>query len=195
MPALTDLELIESMQAQVIRAALHARRGERHAERVAQRGDVLEVDLFLQVLRAGGDQHALAAENGGNQVGERLAGAGARFREQDAAVFESSARRPRPSRPGRRAARSRDRSRPARRRARTRRRPRPFRPAFRVQRELPAQRFDFRPDRRRARGRRPASASAREISSPMMSISGSRIPRVVTAGVPTRMPLATIGGF
>ena len=29
----------------------------------------------------------------------------------------------------------------------------------------------------------------------MISISASRIPRVVTAGVPTRMPLATIGGF
>ena len=29
----------------------------------------------------------------------------------------------------------------------------------------------------------------------MVSISGSRMPRVVTAGVPTRMPLATIGGF
>ena len=28
-----------------------------------------------------------------------------------------------------------------------------------------------------------------------MSISGSRMPRVVTAGVPMRMPLATIGGF
>ena len=27
------------------------------------------------------------------------------------------------------------------------------------------------------------------------SISGSPMPRVVTAGVPTRMPLATIGGF
>ena len=27
------------------------------------------------------------------------------------------------------------------------------------------------------------------------SISGSRMPRLVIAGVPTRMPLATIGGF
>ena len=39
------------------------------------------------------------------------------------------------------------------------------------------------------------AASTRAISSPITSISGSRMPRVVTAGVPTRMPLATIGGF
>ena len=33
------------------------------------------------------------------------------------------------------------------------------------------------------------------MSSAMRSISGSRMPRLVTAGVPMRMPLATIGGF
>ena len=49
-------ELIEAMQAQVVRAPLHAGGGERHAERVAQRRNVLEEDLFLQVLGAGGDR-------------------------------------------------------------------------------------------------------------------------------------------
>ena len=76
------------MQTQVVRAAFHVRGRERHAERVAKRGDVLEVDLFLEILRAGGNQDALAAENRGNQIRERLAGAGSRFREQHAAVFE-----------------------------------------------------------------------------------------------------------
>ena len=38
-------------------------------------------------------------------------------------------------------------------------------------------------------------ASARMMSSPILSISRSPIPRVVTAGVPMRMPLAVIGGF
>ena len=33
-------------------------------------------------------EHALAAEDGGDEIGERLAGAGARFGEQDAAVLE-----------------------------------------------------------------------------------------------------------
>ena len=81
-------QLIELVQAQVVRAPLHVGRGERDAERVAQRGNVLEVDLFLQVLGAGGDQHALAAENRGHEVGERLAGAGAGLGEEDAAVLE-----------------------------------------------------------------------------------------------------------
>ena len=76
------------MQAQVVGAALHVGGGERHAERIAQRGNVLEEDLLLEVLRAGRDQHALAAEDGGHEIGERLAGAGAGFGEQDAAVVE-----------------------------------------------------------------------------------------------------------
>ena len=49
-------ELIELVEAQVVRAPLHVGRGERDAERVAQRGNVLEVDLLLQVLGAGGDR-------------------------------------------------------------------------------------------------------------------------------------------
>ena len=50
--------------------------------------EVLEVDLFLEVLRAGRDEDALAAEDGGDEIGERLAGAGAGFGEQHAAVLE-----------------------------------------------------------------------------------------------------------
>ena len=48
----------------------------------------LKIDLFLQVLGAGGDEHALAAEDGRREVGERLAGAGARLGEEDAARLE-----------------------------------------------------------------------------------------------------------
>ncbi len=33
------------------------------------------------------------------------------------------------------------------------------------------------------------------MRSAITSISGSRMPRLVTAGVPMRIPLATIGGF
>jgi hypothetical protein len=39
------------------------------------------------------------------------------------------------------------------------------------------------------------ASSARPIRSATDSISGSRSPRVVTAGVPIRSPLATIGGL
>ena len=51
-------------------------------------GKVLEVNLLLEILRARGDQHALAAQNRGNQIGEGLAGPGAGFGEQHAAVLE-----------------------------------------------------------------------------------------------------------
>ena len=55
---------------------------------IAQRGKVLEEDLFLEVLRSRRDEDALAAEYGGNQVGQRLAGAGARFGEERSTVFD-----------------------------------------------------------------------------------------------------------
>src|ERR1035438_3398593 len=51
-----------------------------------KKGDVLEEELFLQVLRAGGDHDALAGEDGGNQVSQRFAGARARFHDQMLAV-------------------------------------------------------------------------------------------------------------
>jgi len=76
------------MQTEVIRAALHVRGRERNSERVAKGRNILEVNLFLQILGAGGHQHALPAENRWNQVRQRFAGAGSRFREQDAALFE-----------------------------------------------------------------------------------------------------------
>ena len=82
------VELIELVQAHVVRATLHARGGEGNAEGVAQRRDVLEVDLLLEVLRAGGDEHALAAQDGGHEIRECLAGAGPGLGEQDAAARE-----------------------------------------------------------------------------------------------------------
>ena len=57
-------------------------------QRVPQHGQILEEDLLLEVLGARRDEHALAAEDGGNEIGERLAGAGAGFGEQHAAVGE-----------------------------------------------------------------------------------------------------------
>jgi hypothetical protein len=79
---------IELVQAEVVGAPLHVGGGERDAERVAQRRDVLEVNLFLEVLGAGGDEHPFAAEDRRDEIGERLSGAGARLREEDSAVGE-----------------------------------------------------------------------------------------------------------
>ena len=78
----------KAMEAEVIRSPLHQRRGERHAQRFAQRGKVLEEDLLLEILRAGRDEDALAAEDCRDQIRERLAGAGAGFGEERPAVFD-----------------------------------------------------------------------------------------------------------
>ena len=79
---------IQAMQAQVVRAPLHAGRGERHAEGIAQRRNVLEENLFLQVLGARGDEDPLPAQYRGNEVRDRLSRAGARFGQKNASGFE-----------------------------------------------------------------------------------------------------------
>ena len=81
-------ELIELVQAEIVRAPLHVGGGERNPQRLAQRGNVLEVDLLLEVFRARRDQHALAIQNRGDEIGERLSGPRTRFGEEDAAVLE-----------------------------------------------------------------------------------------------------------
>src|SRR5215472_12141012 len=82
-------QLIETMEAHVIRTALHAGRRERNAKRLAQRWNVLEEDLFLKVLGPRGDQYALTAEDSRDEIRERLARTSAGLREQDAPVSEN----------------------------------------------------------------------------------------------------------
>ena len=81
-------QLIEPVQAEIVGAALHVGRAEGHAQRGAQRRNVLEVDLLLEVLRARGDQRALAAEDCRHEIRERFARARPRFREQHAAMLD-----------------------------------------------------------------------------------------------------------
>ena len=83
-----SVSVTELVQAEVVRAPLHVGRGERDAERLAQRRNVLEEDLFLEVLGAGRDEDALAAQDRRNEIRERLAGAGAGLREEDPAFLE-----------------------------------------------------------------------------------------------------------
>src|SRR5207253_5980237 len=73
---------LEAMETQVIAASLHVRRGKGHVEGVAEDRQVLEEDLLLQVLRAGGNEDTLPAEDRRDEIGERLAGPGARFGEE-----------------------------------------------------------------------------------------------------------------
>ncbi len=77
------LHRLKPMQAEVIAAALHHGGGERVANRLRDDRQVLVDDLFLEVLRAGRDEHAPPAQQRRNQIGERLAGSGPGLDEQD----------------------------------------------------------------------------------------------------------------
>ena len=55
-----------------------------------QRRQILEEDLLLKILRAGGDQRALPAEDRGDEIREGLARAGAGFGEQRAAALDDA---------------------------------------------------------------------------------------------------------
>jgi hypothetical protein len=82
------LAVVELLAAEVVLAPFHVAHAQRFGEVLLQKGDVLEVELLLQVLGAGGDHHALAGEDGGQQIRQRLAGAGAGFNNEVLAVDE-----------------------------------------------------------------------------------------------------------
>ncbi len=77
---------LEAMQAEIVAAALHIRCREVHAERFAEDWQILEEDLFLEVLGTCRDERALAAQDGRGEVGQGLAGARARLGKQHAAL-------------------------------------------------------------------------------------------------------------
>jgi hypothetical protein len=79
------------MVADVVRAALEERERHRELERVAHERQVALEELVLQRLRAGGDDHLAAVEQGRHEIRERLAGAGAGFGDQRAAPAMRSA--------------------------------------------------------------------------------------------------------
>jgi hypothetical protein len=84
----TLAEGLESVEAEIVAAALHAGRLERDAERLLEDRQILEEDLLLQILGARGDKHSLTAENRGHEVGERFSRARAGLGEQHAAIGE-----------------------------------------------------------------------------------------------------------
>ena len=83
---------LEAVQAEVVAAPLHVRGAEVDAERLPQVRQVLVEDLVLQVPGAGRDEDAPSAEDGGHQVGQGLAGSGARFGQQHAAGLQHARR-------------------------------------------------------------------------------------------------------
>ena len=84
-------EGVELVLAEVVGAAFHVADFE-GAEDGFEEGDVLEVELLLEVFGAGGDDDALlvlAGEaEGGEEVGEGFAGAGAGFDDEVTLVLE-----------------------------------------------------------------------------------------------------------
>jgi len=76
------LRIVDLLSAGVVAAALHIADLERPREVLLQERDVLEKELFLQGLGAGGDDDAFPRHQRGNQVRERLAGAGAGLDDQ-----------------------------------------------------------------------------------------------------------------
>ena len=73
--------IVDFLAAGVVAAALHVA-GAQRAQVLFQERNVLEEELFLQILGAGGNHHALAGENRRDQIRQRLAGAGAGFDNQ-----------------------------------------------------------------------------------------------------------------
>src|ERR687897_3188338 len=179
------------MDTEVVSAPFHVCGGEGYVERISQHGQIFEVNLFLKVLGACGYENALAAEDRRNQIGERFAGAGARFNEQHAAIVQRTRHGIRHVALGG---------------TRLERRQR-FGERSRVGEDLgdsvaqAPYSGNIRHSFSTSAFTMPSAASssgvvsARVMSSPTLSISRSPMPRVVTAGVPIRMPLAVIGGF
>ena len=80
--------IVDFLAAGVVVAALHVADAQGTREVLLEERNVFEEELLLEVLGAGGDHDALAGEEGGDQVGEGFAGAGAGFDDQMFAVGE-----------------------------------------------------------------------------------------------------------
>jgi hypothetical protein len=83
-------ERIKAVEAEVVTPPLHICRREGNIERLTKDREVLEENLFLQRFRAGGNEDAMAAQNRGDEIGERLSGAGSGLDQQHAGFFEGA---------------------------------------------------------------------------------------------------------
>src|SRR3989304_5686935 len=75
--------------AHIVCAPLEQRHRHRRLQRIAHHRQVFLEQLVLQVLRAGRDDHLAAGEQRGNQIGESLAGAGARLDTESDGMFKT----------------------------------------------------------------------------------------------------------
>ena len=77
--------VVDFLAAGVVGAAFHVA-GFQCPEVALEERDVLEEELLLEIFRAGGDDDALAGEDRGDEIGERLAGSRAGFDDQVAFI-------------------------------------------------------------------------------------------------------------
>ena len=76
------------MMADIVAAAFEQRDGHGNAQRIAHQRQIALVKLVLQRLGSGRNDHFAAGKQGGDQIGECLAGAGPRFGDQLATRFD-----------------------------------------------------------------------------------------------------------
>ena len=79
-------QVVELLAAQIVVAPFHVADAQFalavRKKRLLEKWDILVEELFLQILRAGGDDHALAGTNHRQQIGQGFARAGAGFDDQ-----------------------------------------------------------------------------------------------------------------
>ena len=80
---------VDLLAAGVVAAAFHVADAQGSTDDLFKKRDIAEEELLLEGFGAGGNDDALFGEQGGDQVGEGLAGAGSGFDDQLAFFGES----------------------------------------------------------------------------------------------------------
>ena len=81
---------LQMVMADIVGAAFQQRHPDRRFQCLARSRQVTMKQLILQGLGPGGDHHLAARQQGGNQIGQGLAGAGSGFGQQHAVVRDGA---------------------------------------------------------------------------------------------------------
>ena len=85
---IVSVDLVEPLPAQVVRSALQHGELQFRTELLLEKGQILLRQLILESLRCRGDDRSAAAERDGDQIGQRLAGAGSGLDDQVPLLLE-----------------------------------------------------------------------------------------------------------
>jgi hypothetical protein len=81
---------VETLQTQIVGTPFQQRDADGYRQRITNAGQVPVKQLLLQILGAGGDNHAPARQHSGDQIREGLSGAGARLTDEHATLIEGT---------------------------------------------------------------------------------------------------------